>query len=115
MEQALVQKIVGLFEEAYLADIRNSTKNSINNTVVGVLTHLQDNYSQLIPHELLEQEDIIKKTIYNPRNPIATIFSATEELLEFAEFMGTSYTQLQAVNIVYAILHRTGKLGRAIC
>ena len=48
----------------------------INDTVAGILTHLQENYGQLMPHELLEQEDIVKKTNYNPRDPIATIFSA---------------------------------------
>ena len=65
-------------------------------------------------HELLEQEDIIKKTIYNPRDPITTVFSAVEELLEFTNITRTSYTQLQAVNISYVIIHRTGKFGLAI-
>ena len=60
-------------------------------------------------YELLEQEDIVKKTIYNPHEPIATVFSAVKEFLEFADITGTSYTQPQAVNIAYAILHRTGK------
>ena len=92
MEQALVQQISGTVEEAYLADICNRTTNSVNNTVVGVITHLQDNYSQLMPHELLEREDIFEKTIYNPRNPIITVFSAVEELLEFADITGTLYT-----------------------
>ena len=54
LEKALVQKIVGTVEEAYLTDIFNSTTNSINDTVMGVLTHLQDNYGQLMPHEILE-------------------------------------------------------------
>ena len=44
VEQALVQQIVGTVEEAYLAYIRNRTTNSINDTVVGVLMHLKDNY-----------------------------------------------------------------------
>ena len=43
-----------------------------------VLAHLQDNYGQLMLHKLLELEDIVKKTIYNLRNPIATVFSAVE-------------------------------------
>ena len=55
--------------------------NFINDTVAGVLTYLQDNYGQLMPHKLLEREDIVKKTIYNPRHPIATMFSAVKELL----------------------------------
>ena len=114
MGQALVQKIVGTVKEAYLADIRNRTTNYINDTVVVVLTHLQNKYGQLMPHELLERLGIISKTIYNPRDPIVTVLSTVEELLKFAEIMGSSYTQLQAVNIAYMIIHRTGKFGIAI-
>ena len=69
-----MQQIIGMVEEEYQADIRNMTMNSVNDTVADVLTHLQENYSQLMPHELLEQEDIINKTNYNPRNPIANVF-----------------------------------------
>ena len=91
------------------------TTNYINNTVTGVLTHLQHNYSQLMSHELLEQEDTVKKTIYNPHNPIATIFSQVKELLKISDIMGTLYTQLHAVKISHIILHRTDKFGLAIC
>ena len=94
VEQALVQQIVGTAKEAYLADIRNRTTNFINNTVAGILTHLQDNCGQLMPHVLLEWEEILKKTIYNPRKPIATVFSTVKELLEFTDITGTLYTQL---------------------
>ena len=55
VEESLVQQILGTVEEAYLVDIRNKITNSINDTVAGVLTHLQDNYVQLMPHDLLEQ------------------------------------------------------------
>ena len=41
VEQSLVQIIFGTVEEAYLADIRNMTTKSINNTVAGMLTHMQ--------------------------------------------------------------------------
>ena len=99
VEQDLVQQIMRTVEEAYLADTRNKTTNSINDTVAGVLTHLQDNYGQLMLHELLKREDIVKKAIYNPRNPIATVFSAFKEILEFSEITGTSYTQIWSVNI----------------
>ena len=66
MEQALAQKIVSTVKEGYLAVIRNRATNSINDNVADMLTHLQYNYVQLMPHEILERKDIIKKTIYNP-------------------------------------------------
>ena len=72
-EQVIVQKIVAMVEEVNLADICNR-KNQINDTVSDVLNHPQDNYVQLMPHELLECEEIFKKTTYHPRDPIATVF-----------------------------------------
>ena len=54
-------------EKVYLADIRNRNTGSINDTMAGVLTYLQESYVLLIPHEFLEREYIIKKKIYNPR------------------------------------------------
>ena len=54
VEQTLIQKNITTVEETYLADIRNLTTNSIKDTVADVLTHLQDNYGQLIPHKILE-------------------------------------------------------------
>ena len=109
VEQALVQQIVDTDEEAYLADICDHTKNAINNTVANMLTHLQENYEQLMPPELCERNDIFKKMIYHPRDLIATVLSSVKEILEFSDITGTSYTHLQAVNTAYAIIHRTGK------
>ena len=114
-EQALVQQIVVTVEEEYLADIRNRTTKPINDTVVSVLTHLKDNYGQLMPHKLLEREEIIRRTNYNLLNPIATMLSAVQEIFKFSDITGTSYTQLQSVNIAYVIIHNTGKYGLAIC
>ena len=115
VKQALVQQIFATVKGDYLADICNQTTNSINDTMEEVLTHLQDNYGQLMPHELLEREDIVKKTTYNPQDPIATMFSAVKELLEFSNITGMLYTQIQAVNISYVIVHRTGNFGPEIC
>ena len=54
VEQDLVKHIVATIKEAYLAYVRNITTNSINNAVADVLTHLQENKSQLMCYELLK-------------------------------------------------------------
>ena len=69
-------QIVATFKEAYLTDIPNWKTNLINDTVEDRLTHLQDNYGQLIPHKLLERKDIIKNMTYHSQDSIATVFSA---------------------------------------
>ena len=78
VEKALVYQIISTVEELYLADIRNCTTNYINDTNVEMLNRLQENYSQLMPHELLEPKDIVNNTIYNPWDTISTVFSAVE-------------------------------------
>ena len=79
-----------------------------------MLTNLQENCSKLMPHNLMEGEDIVKNTTYHPQDLITTVFSTVEELLKFFYITGTLYTQLQAVNITYVNIHRTGKFGLAI-
>ena len=64
-----------------------------------------------MPHKFMEREEFVKGTNYNLRDPIATVFSAVEELIEFNDITSTSYTQLQSVNIAYVIIQRIGKSG----
>ena len=74
VEQALIQQIIATIDAPYLADIRDRTTNSINISVSALFVHLQDMYGTLMPRELQEKEDEAKKTVYNPRDPITTVF-----------------------------------------
>ena len=88
--QALVQQMFTTVKEAYLGVFINRMMNSINDTVDGALIHLQDDYGQLMPHAILEREDIPNKTMYHPRDPIVTIITAVKELLDFSNINGAS-------------------------
>ena len=92
VDQALAPNIVSTVEEAYLTDIRNRTTNPINDNVANLLTNLQENYGQLMSHELLEHKGTVKKTNHHSHEPIASVFSIIEEILEFADIDRTSYT-----------------------
>ena len=84
-------------------------KNSINDTVAGGLRYLQDNYRESMTHEIIEREDIVKKTTYHTQDLIVTVFPTIKELLDFSDITGISYMQQQAVNIAYMIIHGTSK------
>ena len=68
-----------------------------------------------MPHELLKLKDTVKKTIYHPHDPIASVFSVVEEILDLAYITCTSYTQHQAINLAYVIIHSTVNLSSEIC
>ena len=67
-----------------------------------------------MPHEFQEKEDEAKKTIYNPRDPIASIFSIVDDLVKLAALAATPLSSAQQVNIVYVILHKTGTFSQPI-
>ena len=44
-----------------------------------VINKLQENYGQLMPHKILEHEDIVTKTAYHPIYPITTVFPPSKD------------------------------------
>ena len=54
---------------------------------------------------------MVKKERYNLCEPTASVFSIIEEIIDFSVITRTSYTQNQAINISYFIIHKTGKFS----
>ena len=67
-----------------------------------------------MPHEFQEKEDKAKRTTYNPCNPIASVFSVVDDLVELSALAATLLSNAQQVNIGYIILHKTGKFSHPI-
>ena len=63
-----------------------------------------------MPHNFQEKEDKAKKTIYNPRDPIASVFSVFDDLVKLAALAATPLSSAQQANIGYVILHKPGKI-----
>ena len=61
-----------------------------------------------------EKEDEAKKTVYNPRDPIARVFSVIDDLVELAVFAATPISIAQQFNIRYVVLHKTGNFSQPI-
>ena len=114
VEQALIQQIVATIDATYLEDVRDRTTRSINISVLALLLHCQETYSTLMPHKLQKKKDEAKKTIYNPRDPIASVFSVVDDLVKLSALAATLISNAQQVNIGYVILHKTGKFSQPI-
>ena len=114
VEQVLIQKIVATIDSTYLEDVRYRTTNSNNLSVSALLVHLQETHGTLMPHEFQENEDEAKRMTYNPRDPIASVFSVVDNLVELSALAATPLSIAQQVNIGYIILHKTGKFSYSI-
>ena len=61
-----------------------------------------------------EREDEVRKMIYNPTHPIDNIFTAIDDLVDFAELERNNITQRQCVTRAYIILNKSGRFVEAI-
>ena len=107
MKQALVQQIIVTVKEAYLADIHQQHRGRRTCALT----------RQLRPVDAAQdpgtgghcQEDDLQ-----PARPHCNRVLRSQVTSQVSDITGTLYTQFQESNIVYVIIHRTGKFGMAI-
>ena len=114
VDQALRQQIATAIEPQYLEAIRNTTTGRIALPVRDILRHLYSVYGRVTPQKLQDRESAVRQMVYDPVNPIDGIFTAIDELVQYADAANTPYTQAQIINLAYIIVNRTGHFRRWI-
>ena len=114
VEKALLQQIVTAISPKYLAALRDRNTNAITCDIHTVIQHLFGTYGNVTPQTLQYKEQKVKATVYDLRDPIDSIFTKIEDLVEFSGAAGSSFTQPQCINIAYVILNKTGKFQLSI-
>ena len=75
-----------------------------------VLDYLKVTYGK-VTHQLLDEKETLLRAInYTPASPINTIFTAVEDLADYAELNGATMTQQQTISKAYIILNKGGLL-----
>ncbi len=114
VNQALHQQIATAIEPRYLEAIRNTATGRIALPVRDILRHLYSVYGRVTPQKLQDRENAVQQMIYDPVNPIDGIFTAVNELVQYAAAANSPYTQAQIINLAYIILNCTGHFRRWI-
>ena len=79
-----------------------------------VLDYLNDTYGKITPQLLDEKETLLRATNYTPSSPIDTIFTAVENLADYAELNCATMTHQQTISKAYIILNKGGLLKEEI-
>ena len=61
-----------------------------------------------------DREDEVRKMTYDPTLPIDNLFTAIDDLVDFAELACNNITQRQCVRQAYIILNKSGRFIEAI-
>ena len=108
MGKALISQIVSAINADFLTALRNCATNAIPGPVHLVLDYLKYTYEKVTPQLIDEKETLLRAINYTPASPIDTIFTAVEDLADYAELNGATMTQQQTIAKAYIMLNKCG-------
>ena len=93
VQKALMNQIIEAIEATYLDGLRSTLTNTINQPIYVVLQYLFSTYRRITPSDLADYEDAIKKTIYNPAEPIINLYNTLQKFFDCTEHQGLPYSE----------------------
>ena len=93
VQKAPMNQIIEVIEATYLDGLRSTLTNTINQPIYVVLQYLFSTYGRITPSDLADYEDAIKKTIYNPAEPIINLYNTLQKFFDCTEHQGLPYSE----------------------
>jgi hypothetical protein len=107
VDQAIKKLIIEWFGDAYLNALSDKIVGYANCTSLQLLTYLLTYYAMIAPTELTQNYERLN-TLYNPNQPIETLFQQIQDARSFAVAGGQPYGAAMIVNVTYTLVFNTG-------
>jgi hypothetical protein len=112
VDQAIKKLIIESFDDAYLNALSDKIMGYENCTSLKLLTHLLTYYAMIAPTELTQNYERLN-ALYDPNQPIETLFQQIQDARAFAVAGRQPYRAAMIVNVAYPLLFNTGLLPDA--
>jgi hypothetical protein len=106
VDQAIKKLIIESFDDAYLNALSDKIVGYANCTSLQ-LTHILAYYAMTAPTELTQNYERLN-ALYNPNQPIETLFQQIQDARAFAVAGGQPYGAAMIVNVAYTLVFNTG-------
>ena len=114
VERAIIQQIVGAIEPKYLRALRDQKTNKISKTIPEILKYLFDTYGDVSPRELQQLRNQVENIVFDPSEPVDTIFSEIEDLETIAEIAENPLSERQKIDMAYLILQNCKRFSNGL-
>ena len=114
VQKALRQQLVQAVPKIYLDSLRDQITNSISRPIRGILQHLFDTYGNVTPQRIAEETEKLTSSIFDPIEPVDTLFMQIETLSVLADAGHSPFTPQQIVNFAYNAILKTRKFSSDI-
>jgi hypothetical protein len=107
VDQAIKKLIIKSFDDAYINALSDEIVGYENCTSLQLLTHLLTYCAMIAPTELTQNYERLN-TLYDPNQPIETLFQQIQDAWAFAVAGGQPYGAAMIVNVAYTLVFNTG-------
>ena len=114
VERAIIQQIVGAIEPKYLRALRDINTNKITKTIPEIFKYLFDTYGDVSPRELQQLRNQVENIVFDPSEPVDTIFSEIEDLDTIAQIAENPLSERQKIEMAYLILQNSKKFTNGL-
>jgi hypothetical protein len=106
VDQAIKKLILEAFEDVYLNALSDEVAGYANCTSLDLLTRLLTFYAMIAPTELTQNYERLN-TLYDPNQPIETLFQQIQDARAFTVVGGQPYGAAMIVNVAYTLVFNT--------
>ena len=106
-DKTLKQQLLAAIDDIYYRSLRNRITGYANVTTLTILRHLYDNYGNISPTDLIDNDNRMKAP-YDPTQPIELLFDQFDDAIELAAAANAAYTGPQIVAYAYNTILQTG-------
>lgn len=114
VERAIIQQIITAVEPKYLKAIKSKATGNITKTIPQILLHLFDTYGDITPKQLSDLKSNVEDMVFDPTEPVDTIFTELDDLADIAEMADKPFTEKQKIDVGYIVLQGTMKFGSGL-
>ena len=104
---ALKNQLLSALDDIYIRALKDRHVGYMNQSIRAILQHLFDNYGNITPLEL-EDNDTKMRATWDPNSPFDCLVKQIEDGQDYADDGGQPYTAEQLLRIAYTLVFKTG-------
>ena len=104
---ALKNQLLSALDDIYIRTLKDRHVGYMNQSIRAILQHLFDNYGNITPLEL-EDNDTKMRATWDPNSPCDCLVKQIEDGQDYADDGGQPYTAEQLLRIAYTLVFKTG-------
>ena len=104
---ALKNQLLSALDDIYIRALKDHHVGYMNQSIRAILQHLFDNYGNITPLEL-EDNDTKMRATWDPNSPFDCLVKQIEDGQDYADDGSKPYTAEQLLRIAYTLVFKTG-------